>query len=484
MDIIKTGLKSLDNILNGGLPANRSYLIRGGPGTGKTTLGLHFLTEGLKNGESLFISLGEPENSLKIDAQKRDFPVGKIKFLDLSPDSNFVKNQENYNIFHAEEVEKSPIIEKIINAIEEIRPKRIFLDSATYLNYLNEDKYQYRKEILSLIKLISEKSSTLLIASKFSTENPDNDLQFVVDGVFNFQIKDQERYFYISKLRGSDYISGKHSMKLKKDGIHIYPNFISIEKSFLNNDKVLGSGIPSLDRLLNGGIEKGTTTIISGPTGVGKTTLGVQYMKEAAGRGERSVIYTFEEMPESIISRCESINMPINDMIKNSFLEIIKVNPLKYTPDEFFYHLRNKVKEDNIDILLLDSLAGYKMAFPENSSDNDKIRHLHTLSQYLSSKGVTVIIVNEVANIIGDFHATGFGISYLADNIIILNYFEYKSRLKKTIGVLKKRQSDFERYLREFKMNKYGIEIGEPLLNLQGILNGNIKNTLEGDTDA
>ncbi|RCW56568.1 ATPase domain-containing protein [Halanaerobium sp. ST460_2HS_T2] len=475
MNLIKTGIKGLDNILKGGLQPNRSYLVRGGPGSGKTTLGLQFLASG-ENENNLFISLGESVDKIKLDAEKRNFNTRKINFLELTPSSDYFRNDEEYNIFSSQEVEKSPLIKKIVAEIDSLKPDRIFLDSVTYLSYLNDDKFQFRKEMLSLIKFAAEEKATFLIASESTIDNPDYDVQFVVDGVLNLSRENDERYFNISKLRGSSYLSGKHSLKLKDDGIHIYPNMIPCaEKKDVKNKKLV-SGVPSLDKLLNGGIEKGTITIISGPTGVGKTTLGVQYMKEAAGRGEKSVIYTFEESPDTIIKRCEGINIPITDMIENSFLEIEAINPLKYSPAEFLNKVKRQVEERKIDVVLIDSLSGYKMAFPENSSDNEKIRQLHILNKYLSKIGVTVIIVNEVTNIIGDFKATGFGISYLADNIIILNYYEYCSQLKKTIGVLKKRLSNFERYLREFKIGKYGIEVGDPLTELQGMLTGNIVN--------
>ncbi len=480
MNQVKTGIEGLDKILKGGLLANRSYLVRGGPGSGKTTLGLEFLANG-ESENNLFISLGESVDKIKEDAAKRDFDLEKISFLELTPSSDFFRKDEEYNIFSSQEVEKSPIINEIVREIEAVNPDRIFLDSITYLSYLNNDKFKFRKEILSLIKFAAEANSTFLLASESTPDIPDSDLQFVVDGVLNLSRDNDERYFNISKLRGSDYLTGKHSLKLKDDGIHIYPNFIPIKEEIQTESKKLGSGIPSLDKLLNGGVEKGTISIISGPTGVGKTTLGVQYLKEAAGRGEKSIIYTFEESPETIIQRCENIKIPIQDMLNNSFLEIEEINPLKYTPSEFLNKVRMNAEKKKIDVVLIDSLAGYKMAFPEKSSDNEKIRQLHILNKYLSKIGVTVFMINEVTNIIGDFKATGFGISYLADNIIILNYYEYGSQLKKTIGVLKKRLSDFERYLREYKIGEYGIEVGEPLTELQGILTGNIVNINSGD---
>lgn len=225
-----------------------------------------------------------------------------------------------------------------------------------------------------------------------------------------------------------------------------------------------------MDELLHGGLERGTITMISGPTGVGKTTFGLQFMKEAAGRGERSVVYTFEEQLETVLRRCESLNIPVRTMIRQGTLSVVPIEPLHFTPDEFARVVRREVEEQHAGIVMIDSVAGYRVSL----RGEDTVTHLHAVSKYLQNMGVAVLLINEVTSIAGEFQVSDIGASYLADNIIFLRYLELSGEIRKVIGVLKKRLSSFERTLREIEMTRYGIKVGKPLTNLQGILTGRI----------
>ena len=251
--------------------------------------------------------------------------------------------------------------------------------------------------------------------------------------------------------------------------MEVFPDLVPAIHQRNFKSEVISSGIPEIDELLYGGIERGTTTIISGPSGVGKSTFGIQFMKEAAGRGERSVIYAFEEGIETILERCEAINIPAHVMIDRGTLSVISVEPLQYTPNQFVHLVRNEVEQNNARIVMIDSTSGYKLSM----QGKDLVRQLHSLCQYLKNMGVTVILINETHTITGnEFRVTEVGLSYLADNLIFLRYLELDGELRKAIGVLKKRISDFERTLREFTITKYGIKVGEPLTKLRGILSG------------
>jgi circadian clock protein KaiC len=230
----------------------------------------------------------------------------------------------------------------------------------------------------------------------------------------------------------------------------------------------ISSGVPELDEMLAGGIERGTVTIITGPTGAGKTTIGTLFMKEAAGRGERSVLYTFEENVETLLHRCESINIPIHAMMQQGSLSVTKIEPLEYTPNEFARLVRTEVEEHDARIVMLDSLSGYRLSL----AGENLVGHVHALSKYLANMGVTVLLINELEAITGDFQATEVGISYLADNIIFLRYLETEGRLVKAIGILKKRLSDFQKSLRAIEITRYGVKVGRPLTHLRGILSG------------
>lgn len=474
---LSTGINGLDDILNGGLIPKRTYLVRGGPGTGKTTLGFHYLIAGIKNNhKSIFITLTESQKKMREDAENRGFDIKNIKFVDLSPSSKFIEESRDYDLFPSSEVDQKPLIDEIIKKIKENKPDRVFFDGITQLRYLSNDSFQFRKQILSLIQFAVIHNITLLLSSEASNNSPDDDLQFMSDGVINLEYNNNRRIINISKFRGSSFLKGNHSMKIKGDGINIYPKLRPETKKNDYKIESISSGIPEIDELLHGGLERGTTTVLSGPSGVGKTTLGIQFTKAASSRGERSVVYTFEESKETILKRLDSINIPVRKMIEERSLLIEKVNPLEYTPDEFTYKVKQEVEENDTKIVMIDSISGYKLAF-ENMANGNKetemVRNLHALTEFLMNRGIMVLLINEIANITGEFRVTELGISYMADNIVFLRYLEMQGELRKAIGVLKKRLSNFENKMRQFEITKHGIKVGEPLTQLRGILTGN-----------
>ncbi len=467
---ISTGIDGLDEILVGGLITRQAYLIKGQPGSGKTTLGFHFLGAGIAQGETLlFISFSEPETRLRGNAQSIGISLEQVKFLDLSPTEDYFSEDQSYDIFSPAEVEKAPITQKIIDAVERIKPQRIFLDAITQFRFLTADAFSFRKQVQSFLRFILERNITLLFTSEGSDRYPDDDLQFMSDGVIELQMTSDRRTIKVNKFRGSDFAKGIHDLKLSDRGMEVFPRLVpeTLQREF--KPEAISAGIPEIDELLHGGIERGTTTIITGPSGVGKSTFGMQFMKEAAGRGERSVVYAFEEGTETLLKRCEAINIPVHAMLKRGTLGVISVEPLQYTPNQFVYLVRTEVEQNNARIVMLDSTSGYKLSM----QGEDLVRQLHSLCQYLKNMGVTVILINETHSIAGgEFSVTEGGLSYLADNLIFLRYLELDGQLRKAVGVLKKRVSDFERTLREFEITKYGIKVGEPLTQLRGILSG------------
>ncbi|MFA0832455.1 MAG: ATPase domain-containing protein [Methanobacterium formicicum] len=477
---LSSGIPGFDEILMGGFVPQRSYLLRGLPGTGKTALGLHFLTEGVKNNEKvLFINMGEPTAQIISNAQNMGFNTDGIDFLDLSPDEGFFANMEAYDIFSPAEVERESTTAKITEKIQSVKPLRVFLGPITQFRYLSTDEFQFRKQALSFLRFLIDNGATVLFTSEFSDHDPDDDLQFMCDGIINIDFFKEGRSISVSKFRGSGFRFGVHSMRITSGGVKIYPRLRSIvpEREFVH--ETISSGVPEIDELLHGGIERGTTTIISGPSGVGKTTIGIQFMKEAAGRGERSVVYTFEESEDNLINRCESINIPVKSMIKTGMLSVVPVEPLRYSPEEFAQLVRNEVDSNASKIVMIDSTSGYKLSL----RGEDPVSHLHALAKYMTRMGVTVILINEVENISGDLKVTDIGISYLADNIVFLRYFETSGELLKSIGVLKKRLSDFEKSIREVRITQYGIRVGPPLKNIHGILSGSPERIENGDNN-
>jgi circadian clock protein KaiC len=466
---LSTGIAGLDEILGGGLIPARAYLVRGGPGAGKTTVGLHFLTFGAPRVEKpLLITMGEPEAQIRSNGEAMGFDLEGVTFLDLSPSSAFFSELQSYDIFAPAEVEREPVTQQIIAQVDVLKPKRVFLDAMTQFRYLASDELHFRKQALSFLRFLIEQGATVLFTSEASLQAPDDDLQFMADGVIHLECTGDGRTLKVSKLRGSGFRSGLHAMKLSGAGAEVFPRLLpgNFQQEFLA--EVLSSGIPELDELLHGGLERGTINVISGPTGVGKTTLGLQFMKEAAGRGERSVVYTFEERTDTLVRRAEAVNIPVHAMMARGTLSVVQVEPLQWTPDEFARLVRREVEERSARIVMLDSTAGYRISL----GMGDLVSHLHALGKYLQNMGVAVLLVNEVEAITGDFRATEAGISYLADNIVFLRYLEVHGELRRAIGVLKKRLSSFERTLREIEITRYGVKVGKPLTELRGILRG------------
>ncbi|MDF5719825.1 MAG: ATPase domain-containing protein [Rhizonema sp. PD37] len=466
---MSSGIPGLDEVLYGGYIQGRTYLIRGEAGTGKTTLGMHFLTSGANKGERvLFITLGESVTQLRRTAEGVGIDLQSITFLDLSPTPEFFAQVQTYDIFSPAEVEREPITRKIVEQVEALKPHRIFIDSMTQFRYLATDTFQFRKQVLSFLRFLVEQDTTVLFTSESSGEAPDDDLQFMSDGVLNLYFSHNERNLCVSKFRASDFHDGHHAIRLTSTGMQIFPRLMprAYEQDF--STEIISSGIPEIDELLHGGIERSTITIISGPSGVGKSTLGLQFMKEAAGRGEHSVIYTFEERKETLLRRAEGINIPVNAMLERGTLSVVQVEPLHYTPDEFAHLVRQEVEQKQARIVMIDSVSGYRLSV----RGKDLTSHIHALCKYLQNMGVAVLLINEVETITGDFRVTEIGISYLADTIVFLRYLEMQGELRRTIGVLKKRMSDFEKTLREFEISRYGIKVGKPLTHLRGLLTG------------
>jgi circadian clock protein KaiC len=458
---VSTGVGGLDEVLSGGLLAGRTYLLSGPPGSGKTTLGWHYLIAGIEAGEPvLYISFAEPEAELRANAARSGFDAAAVEVLDLSPAAEYFARSETYDIFSAREVETQPTTARIIETIQRIGPRRVFVDSMTHLRHLSTDAYQFRRQALSFLRFVSALGS-VVVTSESTPETPDDDLRFITDGVIEIAFGTRGREISVSKFRGSDYRAGRHALTLSATGAAVFPRLIpeSHRRPFV--PEPLSSGLPLLDKLLHGGIERGTVTLISGPTGVGKTTLGMQFLVEAATRGERSALYTFDERADTVVGRCHAVGIPVREMIAGGALSVVELEALRFGPDEFANIVRRDVEERGTRIVMIDSVSGYRMSVSDGLAER-----IHALGRYLQNIGVTVILVDELREVTS-FRVTEVGISYLADNVIFLRYLERfvdgTVELRKGIGVLKKRLSDFEKGVREFSITCNGVRIGEPL---------------------
>jgi circadian clock protein KaiC len=467
---VSTGVAGLDEVLSGGLLPRRIYLVRGGPGVGKTALGLHFLATGVARGEPVvLLSHGATEAEIRRDASSVGIDTTGISFIDFSPAPEFFRDAQAYDIFPPADVEQDEITSTLVEQFEEIQPKRVFLDSLTQVRHLAPDLVDFRRQAHAFLRFLSSTGATVIFASGSSDRTADEDLQFMSDGVVNLDYSvSLGRTVTVNKLRGSSFRLGRHSARIDDDGLHVFPRLLPETFERTVADEVLPSGIDELDALLNGGIERGHVTLISGPTGVGKTTIATQFVTEACGRGERAVIYTFEETIDVLRRRSEGVGMRVREMIESGALSVVEVEPLRYTPDQFAIEVRREVEERDARTVVLDSTSGYRLSL----EGQDLVPHLHALCKYLKNMGATVLLIDEVGQITGEFRVTDSEVSYLADNIVFLRYVEMDGELRRVVGVLKKRTSDFQKLLRELSITADGLTVGKPLAGFRGILSG------------
>lgn len=469
-DRLSTGVPGLDPVLDGGLLPGRSVLVRGPPGAGKTLFGLHFLNAGIERGEpGLFVNFGEPEAYLREDVEGFGFDLDDVEFVDLAPEPEAFTDEATYDLFVPSEVEGPSLASEISAAVERVDPDRAVIDPATQLRYLANDPHQFRTQVIALLRMLREAGATTVFTSQQSASAPDDDLQFMSDAVLNVTTG-QTRSITVTKFRGSTFQGGEHTVRITDDGFRCAPILVPADHEREFTAEAISSGVGGLDAMLSGGIERGTVTMLTGPTGVGKTTTGVHFMKEAASRDELSVLYAFEESRETLLHRAAAIDVPVHEMLDRGTLRIVEIQPRQYDVNEFSQRVRRDVEEEGASVVMLDGVEGYR--YTVRGAGPDPMEELSTLGRYLRNLGVTTIVVNEVHNVTGEFQATERGASYLADNIVFLRHIEYRGELRKVIGVLKKRTSDFEHRLRELEITGEGLVVGDPLPELRGILTG------------
>lgn len=464
-----TGIEGLDGVLQGGFLAGRSYLVRGGPGTGKTTLGMHFLAAGPPS-ESLFVTLGEDEERLRQDGANIGLDLKDVAVLDVSPRKENLTDSIPGDVFSAAETDRAPLIERIQETVERLRPKRVFVDSLTQFRYLAPDAYQFRQHVLNLLHFLTSGGTTVLFTSEASSEAPDEDLQFLADGILDLTRHDGRHMIDVTKLRGAGFTDGPHAVRLTDHGMAVFPRLVPEAHGQHYTPRTIPLGVEELDSLLGGGLETGTATMLSGPTGVGKTTLGLQILKAAAERGERSVLYTFEEHLGTLLQRSAALGIPLRELMEAGTISVVVIEPHRFIADEFALQVREEVESRNARLVMIDSIGGYHLAL---GAEDSLVLRIRALTRYLFNMDVSVLLVNELHTVIGGaFHATERDISPIADTVVVLRYLEMEGGMRKAIGVLKKRTGDFEHRFREFLIGADGVRVGAPMTGMRGIMAG------------
>lgn len=474
---LATGIPGLDEILNGGLIAGRSYLLTGAAGTGKTIFSLQWLRSCASyNASCLYITLAEPKLKIQQNVQAFGWDLKDIEIADLSGlGKPTYPRVSEYHVFAPSEVESTPIWEMIYKCIKNKSPKCLVIDSVTKLRHLATDEYQFRQNISELVGYLSSQNITSLLLFEPTILDQDVSVALAVDGVIRLHSEISKdlaigvRSVQVDKLRSSDFMSGYHPLRIGEEGIRVFPH--RIEKAGLVDPgkSLVSSGIERLDELLCGGLESGTTTLVTGPAGTGKSTLGVQYLAHYA-KDKKGILFTFEEPESFIVYRSARIGTPLDELISQGRLKIVRLNPLEQYPDEFLAAVRHEVETEQRSMVVIDSLRGYQFAMEEFGMSQ---AHIHNLITYLSSRGVTTMLMNEQEYITGaNLRATDLGISHLADNIILLRYAEKAGEIIKVLCCLKKRLGNFQPELRQIKVGKEGLAMSEKLRDLQGILSG------------
>lgn len=456
---ISTGIPGLDEALGGGLLARRRYLVRGGPGLGKTTLGLKFLTAGRDDEAPLFIGFQEPEAELRANATSVGIDVSGIRFLSLAPTEEFFTEAEAYDVFAASDVEQAPMINAVVKTVEETRPRRVFVDSMTQLRFVSADLAQYRKQVMSFLRFLTDHGSTVLFSSESSAEVPDDDLQFISDGIIELQQAPWCGTLTIHKFRGSGFLHGRHQFRVDEDGFSVFPRILPPPKKLVDTEPAqLPSGNKKLDDMLHGGLETGTITLITGPTGIGKSTLAGLFAVETARIGKTAAVYQFEEEINSWMSRMRALGIDVDTPIRTGSLKLEQVEPLCYLADEFTNAVRRRVKAEGVELVVIDSITGFKLAL---AGEQDYNRPLHAFVKTLSRLGASVMLIHENQAVVGGEQISESEVSYIADNVIYLRYVQSEEALERILGILKKRLSGFDTRQHQFAVAQGGIRIGD-----------------------
>ena len=472
---VSSGLSGLDEVLDGGFIRGRSYMVSGESGTGKTILGYNFLEEGVRRDEStLFVAFEETEADVRANATSLGIDLADVTILDLSTDPDQFVEDSTYSVFTPSEVEGQSVAERIVEAVDAVDPDRVFVDPLNKLRHLTPDGYQFEQTAASLMHYLKRRDATVLFsAQETGSTAAAEDLQYLCDGALSLRHTLDGRTIRVVKFRGSRFRGGRHAMDIRGSGIEVFPRLVPGDYATdgSTDRSQLSTGVDRLDDLLGGGIERGSVTVVAGPSGVGKTTVGTSILTEAATNGDHAAIYLFEELWDDFRSRSEALGFPVSSMVDEGTLTVEAVEPLERSSGEFAQQVRAEVEANHPAVVMIDGTSGYRLSLREDERV-DLVRELHALCRYLKNVGVAVVLTEEVPSVTGEFRPTEGKISYLADNIVFLRYLELQGRIRKSAGVLKKRFSDFEPTLRELRITEAGIEIGEPLQNLRGVLTG------------
>ncbi|WP_374583259.1 ATPase domain-containing protein [Pseudoduganella sp.] len=470
---ISTGIDGLDSILAGGLTKDRLYLLEGDPGSGKTTMALQFLVEGARRGEPvLYITLAENEVELRAVARSHGFSMDGISVHEIIAAESVLDPDEQYTVFHPSEVELGETNRRILSHIEQLNPSRVVLDSLSELQLLAGSALRYRRHVLALKQYFARRACTALFLDDQTAVGGDQQVRSIAHGVISLQQAEsgygaERRILRVLKYRGIDYRRGPHDYVIVRGGVVAFPRIVPSESREAVARHQVASGRAELDALLGGGIEAGSSTLISGPPGTGKSSLAAQFVKTATGQGHKAAMFVFEEALSTLLNRADGIGMDLRTPIAEGLLTVHQIDPAELSPGQFS-HMVCRAADAGARVVVIDSLNGYLNAMPEARF---LTTHLREVLTYLGQRGVVTLLVGVQQGVIGNM-SSNVDVSYLADNVLLLRYYEAFGAVHKALSVFKKRGSEHETTLRSFDITRQGIQVGPVLAGFRGILTG------------
>ncbi|HTV02738.1 MAG TPA: ATPase domain-containing protein [Luteitalea sp.] len=469
-----TGISGLDDVLMGGFARQRLFLVEGMPGSGKTTLAVQFLLTGAAAGEPvLYVTLSETLEELTVVAASHGWSLDGVTVRELSPPETELEPEEQNTMFHTSELELASTVKRVLDDVDRLKPTRVVFDSLSELRLLAGNPLRYRRQILALKQFFANRRCTVLLLDDMTATDHDLQMQSIAHGVVRLEqvqpdYGSQRRRLRIIKYRGVKFRGGYHDYAIERGGLRVYPRLVAAEHRQDAARGRLASGVPALDTLLGGGLEEGTSTLILGAAGTGKSTMAAQFAAAAAGRGQKSAFFLFDESPQTLTLRCDSMGIPFNDAITAGSISVQQVDPGELTPGELTHAIRTAV-EDGVSIIVIDSLNGYLNAMPE---ERFLTIQLHEVLTYLGQQNIATMLIAGHQGLVGSNMQTPIDASYLADAVLLLRYFEAQGEVRQALSVMKKRGGQHERTIREFRLQSDGIHVGDALRDFRGVLTG------------
>ncbi|RYE32409.1 MAG: circadian clock protein KaiC [Hyphomicrobiales bacterium] len=469
-----TGVTGLDNVLGGGLERRRLFLLEGNPGTGKTTISIQFLSTGALAGErTLYITLSETEEELRAGAASHGLDMAGIEVFELVPPELLLDEDQQQSLLYSSDLELGETTKRIFEAFERIQPDRVVLDSLSEIRLLAQGSLRYRRQILALKHYFAKRGATVLMLDDLTTDVNDKTVHSVAHGVIRLEETTPEygadrRRLRVMKYRARRYRGGYHDLSILTGGVRVFPRLVAAEHKTRFVRDELKSGLSQLDALLGGGIERGSSVLVLGPAGTGKSLLGLTFIEGAISRGESAGLFVFDEELGLLFDRAKKLGIDLQAMVDGGKLFVEQVDAAEMSPGEFAERVRRCVEEHGVRTVIIDSLNGYQAAMPHEQA---LVLHIHELLQYLNRQGATTFLTVAQHGLVGDMN-TPVDVTYLADTVILLRYFEALGRVRRAISIVKKRTGGHEDTIREYRIDGRGITLGEPLVNFQGVLRG------------